>query len=44
VPLAGWRTAGSRLPGGLVRLLPPDFVSPDKALADLMKERHAVLA
>ena len=22
----------------------PDFVSPDKPLADLMKERHAVLA
>ncbi|HJV68898.1 cytochrome b [Ideonella sp.] len=46
VPLAGWAySSAAGFPVVWFGVLPlPDFVSPDKALADLMKERHAVLA
>jgi cytochrome b561 len=46
VPLAGWAySSAAGFPIVWFGVLPlPDFVSPDKPLADLMKERHAVLA
>ena len=46
VPLAGWAySSAAGFPIVWFGVLPlPDFVSPDKALAELMKERHAVLA
>jgi len=46
VPLAGWAySSAAGFPVVWFGVLPlPDFVSPDKALADLMKERHAILA
>lgn len=46
VPLAGWAySSAAGFPVVWLGVLPlPDFVSPDKALADVMKQRHAVLA
>jgi cytochrome b561 len=46
VPLAGWAySSAAGFPVVWFKVLPlPDFVSPDKALAEVMKERHEVLA
>jgi cytochrome b561 len=46
VPLAGWAySSAAGFPVVWFGVLPlPDFVSPDKALAEVMKERHQVLA
>lgn len=46
VPLAGWAySSAAGFPVVWFGVLPlPDFVSPDKALAEVMKERHEVLA
>jgi cytochrome b561 len=46
VPLAGWAySSAAGFPVVWFGVLPlPDFVSPDKALADMMKERHEMLA
>jgi cytochrome b561 len=46
VPLAGWAySSAAGFPIVWFGVLPlPDFVSPDKPLAELMKERHAMLA
>ncbi|WP_374565144.1 cytochrome b [Ideonella sp.] len=46
VPLAGWAySSAAGFPVVWFGVLPlPDFVSPDKALAEVMKERHGVLA
>lgn len=46
VPLAGWAySSAAGFPVVWLGVLPlPDFVAPDKALAELMKQRHAVLA
>ncbi len=46
VPLAGWAySSAAGFPIVWFGVLPlPDFVSPDKALAEVMKERHEMLA
>jgi len=46
VPLAGWAySSAAGFPVVWFGVLPlPDFVSPDKALAEVMKERHHLLA
>src|SRR5689334_17070652 len=46
VPLAGWAySSAAGFPVVWFGVIPlPDFVSPDKALAEVMKERHEVLA
>jgi cytochrome b561 len=46
VPLAGWAySSAAGFPVVWFGVLPlPDFVQPDKALAEVMKERHEVLA
>lgn len=46
VPLAGWAySSASGFPVVWFGVLPlPDFVSPDKALADVLKQVHAALA
>jgi cytochrome b561 len=46
VPLAGWAySSAAGFPVVWFGVLPlPDFVSPDKPFAELMKERHALLA
>jgi cytochrome b561 len=46
VPLAGWAySSAAGFPVVWFGVLPlPDFVSPDKALAEVMKERHEFLA
>jgi cytochrome b561 len=46
VPLAGWAySSAAGFPVVWFGVLPlPDFVSPDKALAEVMKERHELLA
>jgi cytochrome b561 len=46
VPLAGWAySSAAGFPVVVFGLLPlPDFVSPDRAVADLLKDRHEQLA
>jgi cytochrome b561 len=46
VPLAGWAySSAAGFPVVLFGVLPlPDFVRPDRALAEVLKERHALLA
>ncbi len=46
VPLAGWAySSAAGFPIVVFGVLPlPDFVAPDRALADVLKERHAMLA
>jgi len=46
VPLAGWAySSAAGFPIVVFGLLPlPDFVAPDRALAEVLKERHAQLA
>ncbi len=46
VPLAGWAySSAAGFPIVVFGVLPlPDFVAPDRALADGLKERHAMLA
>jgi cytochrome b561 len=46
VPLAGWAySSAAGFPIVVFGVLPlPDFVAPDRALADVLKERHATLA
>ena len=46
VPLAGWAySSAAGFPIVVFGVLPlPDFVAPDRALADLLKEWHALLA
>jgi cytochrome b561 len=46
VPLAGWAySSAAGFPVVWFGVLPlPDFVSPDKALAEVMKQRHEILA
>ncbi len=46
VPLAGWAySSAAGFPVVVFGVLPlPDFVSPDRALAAVLKERHAMLA
>ncbi len=46
VPLAGWAySSAAGFPVVVFGVLPlPDFVAPDRALADVLKQRHATLA
>jgi cytochrome b561 len=46
VPLAGWAySSAAGFPIVVFGVWPlPDFVAPDRALADVLKERHATLA
>jgi cytochrome b561 len=46
VPLAGWAySSAAGFPIVVFGVLPlPDFVAPDRALAEMLKERHALLA
>jgi cytochrome b561 len=46
VPLAGWAySSAAGFPIVVFGVLPlPDFVAPDRALADILKQRHATLA